>query len=89
MNHETQVGKLKSRQHNEDYEKQVGKLKSLRSYWKYCVVYKHLAEFVEKRYKASDIALKKLTPTFITDFELFLKVEKDHCNNTIWSYTEE
>lgn len=59
-----------------NHETQVGKLKSLRSYWKYCVVYKHLAEFVEKRYKASDIALKKLTPAFITDFELFLKVER-------------
>ena len=69
-----------------NHETQVGKLKSLRSYWKYCVVYKHLAEFVEKRYKASDIALKELTPAFITDFELFLKVEKNHCNNTVWSY---
>ena len=46
MNHETLLAVF--RQHNEDYEKQVGKLKSLRSYWKYCVVYKHLAEFVEK-----------------------------------------
>ena len=45
-----------------NHETQVGKLKSLRSYWKYCVVYKHLAEFVEKRYKASGIALKELTP---------------------------
>ena len=69
-----------------NHETQVGKLKSLRSYWKYCVVYKHLAEFVEKRYKVSDIALKELTPAFITDFELFLKVEKNHCNNTVWSY---
>ena len=69
-----------------NHETQVGKLKSLRSYWKYCVVYKHLAEFVEKRYKVSDIALKELTPAFITDFELFLKVEKSHCNNTVWSY---
>ena len=69
-----------------NHETQVGKLKSLRSYWKYCVVYKHLAEFVEKRYKVSDIALKELTPAFITDFELFLRVEKNHCNNTVWSY---
>ena len=84
MNHETLLAVF--RQHNEDYGKQVGKLKSLRSYWKYCVVYKHLAEFVEKRYKVSDIALKELTPAFITDFELFLKVEKSHCNNTVWSY---
>lgn len=84
MNHETLLAVF--RQHNEDYEKQVGKLKSLRSYLKYCVVYKHLAEFIEKRYKVSDIALKELTPAFITDFELFLKVEKNHCNNTVWSY---
>ncbi len=79
MNHEMLLAVF--RQHNEDYEKQIGKLKSLRSYWKYCTAYKHLAEFVEKRYKISDIALKELTPVFITDFELFLRVEKNHCNN--------
>ena len=43
MNHETLLAIF--RQHNEDYQKQAGKLKSLRSYWKYCTVYKHLAEF--------------------------------------------
>jgi len=84
MNHETLLAVF--RQHNEDYEKQVGKLKSLRSYWKYCTVYNHLAEFIGKRYKVSDIALKELAPAFITDFELFLKTEKNHCNNTVWSY---
>ena len=84
MNHETLLAVF--RQHNEDYGKQVGKLKSPRSYWKYCTMYKHLSEFVEKRYKVSDIAFKELTPAFITDFELFLKVEKNHCNNTVWSY---
>ena len=40
---------------------------------KYCTGYNHLAEFIEKKYKVSDIALKKLVPPFITDFELFLK----------------
>ena len=84
MNYETLLAVF--RQHNEDYEKQVGKLKSLRSYWKYCTVYNHLAEFIEKRYKVSDIALRELAPAFITDFELFLKTEKNHCNNTVWSY---
>ena len=64
MNHETLLAVF--RQHNEDYGKQVGKLKSPRSYWKYCTMYKHLSEFVEKRYKVSDIAFKELTPAFIT-----------------------
>ena len=68
MNHETLLAVF--RQHNEDYGKQVGKLKSPRSYWKYCTMYKHLSEFVEKRYKVSDIAFKELTPAFITDFGL-------------------
>ena len=43
MNHETLLAIF--RQHNEDYQKQAGKLKSLHSYWKYCTVYNHLAEF--------------------------------------------
>ena len=84
MNHETLLAVF--RQRNEDYEKQVGKIKSLRSYWKYCIVYKHLEEFIKQRYKVSDIALKELAPAFITDFELFLRTEKNHCNNTVWSY---
>ena len=84
MNHETLLAVL--RQHNEDYAKQVGKIKSQRSYWKYCTVYNHLSEFIRQRYKVSDIALKELAPAFITDFELFLRTEKNHCTNTIWSY---
>ena len=49
-------------------------------------MYKHLEEFIKQRYKVSDIALKELAPAFITDFELFLRTEKNHCNNTVWSY---
>lgn len=84
QNHKTLLAVF--RQHNEDYAKQVGKMKSVRSYWKYCTVYNHLEEFIKSRYKMSDIALKELTPAFITDFELFLRIEKNHCTNTIWSY---
>ena len=61
-------------------------MKSQRSYWKYRVVYKHLEEFIKQRYKMEDNALKELTPAFITDFEVFLRIEKGHCTNTVWSY---
>lgn len=84
QNHKTLLAVF--RQHNEDYAKQVGKMKSQRSYWKYCTAYNHLSEFIKQRYKMSDIALKELTPAFITDFELFLRIEKNRCTNTIWSY---
>lgn len=84
MKHETLLAVFA--RHNEDYAKQVSKIKSERSYWKYRTVYNHLSEFIKQRYKVSDIALKELTPAFITDFELFLRTEKDHCTNTVWSY---
>ena len=84
MNHKTLLAVF--RLHNEDYAKLVGKMKSKRSYLKYQVVYKHLSEFVKQRYKQEDIALKELTPAFITDFEVFLRIEKGHCTNTVWSY---
>lgn len=84
QNHKTLLAVFK--QHNEDYSRQVGKMKSQRSYWKYRTVYNHLSEFIQQRYKTEDIALRELTPAFITDFELFLRTEKNHCNNTVWSY---
>jgi hypothetical protein len=84
QNHKTLLAVFK--QHNEDYARQVGKMKNQRSYWKYRIVYNHLSEFIQQRYKTEDVALRKLTHAFITDFELFLRTEKNHCNNTAWSY---
>ena len=71
QNHKTLLAVF--RQHNEDYAKQVGKMKNQRSYWKYCTVCNHLEEFIKRRYKVSDIALRELSPAFITDFEFFLR----------------
>ena len=74
------------KQFNEEYSKQVGKIKSQRSYFKYCTVYNHLREFIKYHYGANDLSLRELSPTFITDFELYLRVQKRHCTNTVWSY---
>ncbi|WP_075557090.1 site-specific integrase [Parabacteroides timonensis] len=74
--------------HNEDYEKYFNAgMKSKSSYQKYQTVYKHLKEFLHQRYHLSDIALKELTPAFIKDFDMFLRVDKHCCNNTVWIYT--
>lgn len=74
-------------QHNEDFAKQVSAgLRRDSTYQKYCTVYKHLEEFIRTRYHLSDIALRELTPAFITDFEIFLHTEKQCCNNTVWIY---
>ena len=74
-------------QHNEDFTKQVdASLRSQSTYNKYCTVYQYLEEFIKTRYRLSDIALRELTPAFITDFEIFLRTEKQCCNNTVWIY---
>ena len=49
-------------------------------------VYKHLQEFLTIRYHVKDIALKELTPAFISDFEMFLRTDKHCCTNTVWLY---
>ena len=65
------------RQHNEDYEKQVeAGMKAKGTLLKYKTVYKHLQEFLSIRYRVKDIALKELTPAFISDFEMFLRTDK-------------
>ena len=85
MRHETLLKVFA--QHNEDFFKQVDAgLRSPSTYHKYSTVYKHLEEFIKTRYHVSDIALKELTPAFITDFDIFLRTEKQCCNNTVWIY---
>ncbi|MBR4962776.1 MAG: site-specific integrase [Muribaculaceae bacterium] len=74
------------KQNNENYSKQVGKIKSQRSYWKYCTVYNHLKEFIKYSYNEDDLLLHEVTPVFITNFELFLRMQKGHKTNTVWSY---
>ena len=64
-------------QHNADYAKQVeAGMKAKASFVKYKSVYKHLQEFLTIRYHVKDIALKELTPAFISDFEMFLRTDK-------------
>ena len=75
------------RRHNENYEKQVeAGMKAKGTLEKYRVVYKHLQEFLDIRYHVKDIALKELTPAFISDFEMFLRTDKHCCTNTVWLY---
>ena len=51
-------------------------------------VYKRqMQEFLDIRYHVKDIALKELTPAFISDFEMFLRTDKHCCTNTAVSYT--
>ena len=75
------------RQFNEDYEKlyKAG-MRSRSSYRKYLCVYRHRLEFLNTRFHVNDIALKELTPAFISDFEAFLRTDKHICENSLSIY---
>ena len=72
----------------EDYAKKVDcGMKAKSTLTKYHAVYSHLKDFLQSRYHVSDIALKEIQPTFITDFETYLLAEKHlHCNS-VWVYS--
>lgn len=65
------------RSHNEDVKKLIGISKSAATYSKYDRCMRRLSEFMEKRYRIKDIALKEIKHSFITDFESYLRTE---CN---------
>ena len=74
-------------QHNKDFEemKNAG-LRAKSTLYKYKDAYAHLEAFVKKRYNRNDIALIELTPSFITNFELYLTTVPKLAHNTIWIY---
>jgi hypothetical protein len=43
---------------------------------------KYLAEFMALKYKKTDFTLNEITPMFVSDFEYFLKTNKNCCNNS-------
>ena len=85
MDHETLLTVFK--EHNKDFEKQKeATLRADATWQKYCAVYGHLQAFIKQRYRVNDIALKELTSSFISYFEIYLRVEKGCCTNTIITY---
>lgn len=73
--------------HNRDYEQLViNGIRQMATYQRYYGVYKHLQEFLWKKYRLKDIALADLRPNFIMDFEVFLRTKKSCSNNTVCIY---
>lgn len=58
--------------HNEDVEKLIGISKSKATFQKYEVTRKHLTNSIRANYNRSDMAIKEINHTFITDFEVYL-----------------
>lgn len=71
-------------QHNEQLEKLVGRDFSKSTFGKYKTAFDHTANFIKWKYQANDLSIDKLTYSFITDFEFYLKsIRKCNHNTTV------
>lgn len=71
--------------HNEEYLKSAGITKSRGSYDGYDQAYKALKKFIIQKYEPGDIAFDDLQPSFIRDFEFFLKVDLGYAPSTVFN----
>lgn len=68
------------KQHNKDLSQLVGKEYSPSTLTRYETSMNHVIEFMKWKYGITDIDIKKLNHPFITDFNFYLRTEKN-CNN--------
>ena len=68
-------------EHNKQCRQLIGKDFVAKTVQRYETTAKYVREFLEKKYKISDIYLSEVTPALIQDFEVFLKVEKGCAQN--------
>lgn len=72
--------------HNKQVEKLIGNGYSAGTLQRYKTVCKHLQEFMKHTYNVSDFRLNKISHKFITDFEFYLKSERECAHNTTIKY---
>ena len=74
-------------QHLEDTKKLVGLSKADPTYRKYERMYRRVVEFMKKKYNITDIPLREIKTSFITDLEFFLRTEYKYSQNTTYKCT--
>lgn len=70
------------KEHNTHIKTLSGKGFAPKTISRYETTEKYLTEFIKKEYKVSDIALNELQPIFISQFDAFLKTEKNCSHNS-------
>ena len=72
--------------HNDDIEQLIGKGYSRPTLTKFNTTRDHLQNFIKSKYHISDISLNQLKFEFLSDFEFYLKTEKNIGHNTTVKY---
>lgn len=61
--------------HNENYQKSVGVNRAEGTYKRFLTSLGHLKRFMRKKYNIADIPFQALTPSFVADYDYYLRVE--------------
>ena len=72
--------------HNNKIKELVGKEYAAGTLERYTTSLKHTIEFLEWKYKISDIEISKINHAFITDYEFYLRSVRNCSNNTAVKY---
>ena len=74
------------REHNERVKLMVGKGFTEGTMQRHEVSMRHLQDFLQQKYKKNDIFLKDIDKAFINNYETYLRVTRNCCNNTTVKY---
>jgi integrase len=69
--------------HNENYKKHVGVNRAEGTYKRFLTSLGHLKRFMRKKYNVADIPFQALTPSFVADYDYYLRIELRLANATI------
>lgn len=73
-------------EHNEKMNELIGRGYAFSTLQKHLTTVEHLKTFVQKKYKSEDMLIEKVNNEFVTEFEFYLKSEKNISNNTTIKY---
>jgi site-specific recombinase XerD len=69
--------------HNEHFLKSVGVNRCMETCKRYGISLAHLKRFMRKKYNVSDMSFQALTPSFVADYDYYLRVELRFAPQTI------
>ncbi len=72
--------------HNNRVKELIGKEYSGATWLRYCTTVKHTIDYLKWKYSSSDIEIKQINHSFITEFEFYLRTQRSCCNNTAVKY---
>jgi len=73
-------------EHNDKMKSLIGKGYAYSTLEKHYSTIGHLKEFIPYKYKANDLPVERVDNVFLTEFEFYLKSEKNISNNTTVKY---